>query len=46
MATSKSSRRPGLEVHLGASGQVVGRLHQGSGKRSAFSYLISLDTQP
>lgn len=38
MATSKSSRRADLEVHLGASGQVVGRLHLGSGKRSAFSY--------
>ena len=32
------SRRQDLEVHLGTSGQVVGRLHLGSGKRSAFSY--------
>jgi serine/threonine-protein kinase HipA len=31
MAT-KSSRRQDLEVHLGSSGQVVGRLHLGSGK--------------
>lgn len=37
MAT-KSSRREDLEVHLGSGGQVVGRLHLGSGKRSAFSY--------
>ncbi len=37
MAT-KSSKRQDLEVHLGSSGQVVGRLHLGSGKRSAFSY--------
>ena len=37
MAT-KSSRRKDLEVHLGSGGQVVGRLHLGSGKRSAFSY--------
>lgn len=34
----KSSKRQDLEVHLGSSGQVVGRLHLGSGKRSAFSY--------
>ncbi|MGR6076396.1 type II toxin-antitoxin system HipA family toxin [Achromobacter sp. CSND-B12] len=38
MATSKPSRRGDLEVHLGASGLVVGRLHLGSGRRSAFSY--------
>lgn len=38
MAMPLPSRRPDLEVHLGASGQVVGRLHLGSGKRSAFSY--------
>lgn len=38
MATPRPSRRPDLEVHLGASGQVVGRLHLGSGRRSAFSY--------
>lgn len=31
-------RRQDLEVHLGSSGQVVGRLYLGSGKRSAFSY--------
>lgn len=37
MAT-KSSRRQDLEVHLGSSGCVVGRLYLGSGKRSAFSY--------
>jgi serine/threonine-protein kinase HipA len=37
MAT-KASRRQDLEVHLGSSGQVVGRLYLGSGKRSAFSY--------
>lgn len=35
---AKSSRRQDLEVHLGAGGQVVGRLYLGSGKRSAFSY--------
>ena len=34
----KASRRPDLEVHLGMGTQVVGRLHLGSGKRSAFSY--------
>lgn len=38
MATSQSSRRSDLEVHLGAGKQLVGRLHLGSGKRSAFSY--------
>jgi serine/threonine-protein kinase HipA len=32
------SRRQDLEVHLGTSGLVVGRLHLGTGKRSAFSY--------
>ncbi len=32
------SRCGDLEVHLGAGGQVIGRLHLGSGKRSAFSY--------
>lgn len=37
MAT-KSSRRQDLEVHLGSSGRIVGRLYLGSGKRSAFSY--------
>jgi len=37
MAT-RSPRRQDLEVHLGSNGQVVGRLHLGSGKRSAFSY--------
>ena len=37
MAT-KASRRQDLEVHLGSSGQIVGRLYLGSGKRSAFSY--------
>jgi len=31
-------RRQGLEVHLGTGGQIVGRLHLGSGKRSAFVY--------
>lgn len=36
--TIRSSRRRDLEVHLGVGGQVVGRLHLGSGKRSAFSY--------
>lgn len=35
---AKASRRQDLEVHLGSSGQVVGRLYLGSGKRSAFSY--------
>ena len=34
----KSPRRQDLEVHLGASGRCVGRLHLGSGKRGAFSY--------
>src|SRR5690606_33220046 len=38
MATPRPTRRPDLEVHLGASGQIVGRLHLGSGRRSAFSY--------
>ena len=38
MATSRPSRRPDLEVHLGAGGLVVGHLHLGSGRRSAFSY--------
>lgn len=37
MAT-KASRRQDLEVHLGSSGQIVGRLYLGNGKRSAFSY--------
>ena len=37
MAT-KAVRRRDLEVHLGSGGQIVGRLHLGSGKRSAFSY--------
>lgn len=35
---SKSIRRHDLEVHLGSRGLVVGRLHLGSGRRSAFSY--------
>lgn len=35
---AKSSKRPDLEVHLGSSGRILGRLHLGSGKRSAFSY--------
>ncbi|MGB3289655.1 MAG: HipA domain-containing protein [Burkholderiaceae bacterium] len=35
---AKISRRQDLEVHLGSSGQLVGRLYLGSGKRSAFSY--------
>lgn len=34
----KLSRREDIEVHLGTSGLVVGRLHLGSGKRSAFRY--------
>ena len=34
----RSSKRQDLEVHLGSAGQIVGRLHLGSGKRSAFSY--------
>lgn len=38
MAAPRPTRRPDLEVHLGASGLVVGRLHLGSGRRSAFSY--------
>ena len=38
MATSRPTRRPHLEVHLGANALVVGRLHLGSGRRSAFSY--------
>ncbi|KAB0757224.1 type II toxin-antitoxin system HipA family toxin [Pseudomonas aeruginosa] len=38
MATPRPTRRPDLEIHLGASGLVVGRLHLGSGRRSAFSY--------
>lgn len=37
MAT-RSPKRQDLEVHLGAGGQVVGRLYLGSGRRSAFSY--------
>lgn len=56
MAT-RPSKRQDLEVHLGSSGQVVGRLHLGSGKRSAFSYderwlqdsrffMLSPDLQP
>lgn len=36
--TVQSSRRQDLEVHLGAGGQVVGRLYLGAGKRGAFSY--------
>ncbi|ARP79777.1 serine kinase HipA [Bordetella genomosp. 8] len=35
---AKALRRRDLEVHLGSSGQVIGHLHLGSGKRSAFSY--------
>lgn len=35
---AQSFKRQDLEVHLGSSGQVVGRLYLGSGKRSAFSY--------
>lgn len=35
---AKASRRQDLEVHLGSGGQIVGRLHRGGGKRSAFSY--------
>jgi len=35
---AKPSKRQDLEVHLGSSGQIVGRLHRGGGKRSAFSY--------
>jgi len=35
---AKLSKRPDLEVHLGSSGRISGRLHLGSGKRSAFSY--------
>lgn len=38
MATPRPTRRSDLEVHLGAGGLVVGRLHLGSGRRSAFSY--------
>lgn len=38
MAIPRPSRRTDLEVHLGTSGQLVGRLHLGSGKRSAFGY--------
>jgi serine/threonine-protein kinase HipA len=34
----KVIRRGDLEVHLGSSGQVVGRLYLGNGKRSAFQY--------
>lgn len=33
-----ATTRKDVEVHLGASGLVVGRLHLGSGKRSAFNY--------
>lgn len=36
--TIQAIRRPYLEVHLGTRGQVIGKLHLGSGKRSAFSY--------
>ena len=36
--TTRSPKRQDLEVHLGSSGQVVGRLYLGSGKRSAFNY--------
>lgn len=35
---ANASRRQDLEVHLGSSRQVVGRLYLGTGKRSAFSY--------
>lgn len=35
---AKTFKRPDLEVHLGAGGTLVGQLHLGSGKRSAFSY--------
>lgn len=38
MVMPQRARRPDLEVHLGEGGVVVGRLHLGSGKRSAFSY--------
>lgn len=38
MAMSRPSQRPNLEVRLGASGEVVGRLRLSNGKRSAFSY--------
>lgn len=37
MAT-RPLKRQDLEVHLGASGLVVGRLHLGNSKHSAFSY--------
>ncbi|WP_233236394.1 HipA N-terminal domain-containing protein [Bordetella sp. LUAb4] len=38
IAAEKVARGMELEVYLGSSGQIVGRLHLGSGKRSAFSY--------
>lgn len=38
MAAPRPTQRSDLEVHLGASGLVVGHLHLGSGRRSAFSY--------
>lgn len=36
--TTRSAKRSDLEVHLGSSAHVVGRLYLGNGRRSAFSY--------
>lgn len=36
--TTRSAKRSDLEVHLGSSAHIVGRLYLGNGKRSAFSY--------
>lgn len=38
----KSSKRQDLEVHLGSSGQVVGRLYSGNGKRSGRGALLQI----
>ena len=36
--TTRTAKRSDLEVHLGSSAHVVGRLYLGNGRRSAFSY--------
>lgn len=36
--TTRTAKRSDLEVHLGSSAHVVGRLYMGNGRRSAFSY--------
>ncbi|MBH0309517.1 HipA domain-containing protein [Alcaligenes faecalis] len=35
---TRSAKRSDLEVHLGSSAHIVGRLYLGNGRRSAFSY--------